>query len=119
MESAGLGIDYIEFPVVDMDAAKAFYTAAFGWRFNDYGPGYCGFVDGTRGDRESGGFRVEASVSAGGPLVVLLAKDIEADLARVRESGGTITKEIFEFPGGRRFEFTDPSGNALAVWSEG
>lgn len=25
----------------------------------------------------------------------------------------------FSFPGGRRFHFTDPSGNELAVWSAG
>jgi len=24
----------------------------------------------------------------------------------------------FQFPGGRRFHFTDPGGNELAVWSE-
>jgi predicted enzyme related to lactoylglutathione lyase len=27
-------------------------------------------------------------------------------------------KPIFAFPGGRRFHFTDPAGNELAVWSE-
>jgi predicted enzyme related to lactoylglutathione lyase len=29
-----------------------------------------------------------------------------------------ITREIFSFPGGRRFHFRDPSGNELAIWSE-
>ncbi|HEX7718467.1 MAG TPA: hypothetical protein VF389_01575 [Woeseiaceae bacterium] len=37
---------------------------------------------------------------------------------RVRELGGTICKEIFTFPGGRRFHFLDPNGNEFAVWSE-
>ena len=31
-------------------------------------------------------------------------------------AGGHIVQEIFKFPGGRRFHFTDPSGNELAVW---
>jgi len=34
---------------------------------------------------------------------------------RVAESGGRITVPTFAFPGGRRFHFSDPSGNELAV----
>jgi uncharacterized protein len=33
-------------------------------------------------------------------------------------AGGKIVREIFEFPGGKRFHFADPNGNELAVWSE-
>ena len=36
----------------------------------------------------------------------------------IKQAGGTIVVEIFEFPGGKRFHFTDPGGNELAVWSE-
>jgi predicted enzyme related to lactoylglutathione lyase len=54
----------------------------------------------------------------GGPLVVLYAVDLEDVEAAVRSHGGTVVKEIFSFPGGRRFHFTDPSGNELAVWSD-
>lgn len=35
-----------------------------------------------------------------------------------RMLGGNIVKPIFAFPGGRRFHFTDPSGNEYAVWSD-
>jgi predicted enzyme related to lactoylglutathione lyase len=108
-------IDYIEFSVTDMAAAKAFYGAAFGWEFNDYGPDYAGI---RRGDGEAGGLRQDASVQRGGPLVVLFSEDLDATAAKVREAGGRITKEPFSFPGGRRFHFEDPSGNELAVWSE-
>jgi predicted enzyme related to lactoylglutathione lyase len=38
--------------------------------------------------------------------------------AEIRDHGGRIVQEIFEFPGGRRFHFRDPSGNELAVWSD-
>jgi predicted enzyme related to lactoylglutathione lyase len=31
---------------------------------------------------------------------------------------GSITKDIFSFPGGKRFHFVDPSENELAVWSD-
>ena len=36
----------------------------------------------------------------------------------VVKHGGTIQKDIFSFPGGRRFHFEDTEGNALAIWSD-
>ena len=110
------GIDYVEITVRDLAAARRFYGDAFGWRFNDYGPGYAGI----QGEgREIGGLVVGDDVRAGGPLVVLYSNDLEATVAAVRASGGTIVKEPFAFPGGRRFHFADPSGNELAVWTAG
>jgi len=35
----------------------------------------------------------------------------------VRSAGGKIVREPFAFPGGRRFQVKDPSGNELGVWS--
>jgi len=107
-------IDYIEIPVTDVSGAKRFYGAAFGWTFTDYGPEYASFSDG----RTSGGFQQEKSVAAGGPLLVLYAADLEAIEETIRRAGGKIVKPTFPFPGGRRFHFSDPSGNELAVWSE-
>lgn len=107
-------IDYIEFSVTDMTTAKKFYAAAFGWEFTDYAPGYAGIRG---GDGEVGGLRQADAVHTGGPLVVLYSTDLEASLKAVRSAGGTIVEEPFPFPGGRRFHFTDPSGNELAVWS--
>ena len=109
-------IDYIEFEVTDMQQAQRFYGTAFGWKFNDYGPEYAGIQKQDGG--EIGGFRVTDRVTAGGPLVVLYSSDLDRTLAAVRDAGGVITQEPFEFPGGRRFHFRDPSGNELAVWSE-
>lgn len=107
-------IDYIEITVTDVAAAKRFYTAAFGWVFTDYGPGYAG-IQGSAG-REQGGL-AQGTPVRGGPLVVLFSNDLDATLAAVRAAGGVIVKEPFEFPGGRRFQFTDPAGNELAVWA--
>ena len=106
-------IDYVEFGAAELEPIKQFYAGVFGWTFTDYGPSYTSFQDG----RLEGGFTTEAS-PGNHPLVVLYSSDLEATFEQVKAQGGGITEEIFEFPGGRRFHFTDPSGNELAVWSE-
>ena len=107
-------IDYVEFSVASVPDAKRFYGSAFGWSFEDYGPDYASFSDG----RLNGGFQTAGKVRPGGPLVVIYAVDLEAQEKQVKQAGGAIVKPIFSFPGGRRFHFTDPSGNELAVWSD-
>ena len=109
-------INYIEFTVTDMEATKKFYGSAFEWNFTDYAPSYVGIQK--PGGGEVGGFSLDKDVKTGGPLVVLYSTDLKESFKKVTDSGGKITKEIFEFPGGKRFEFKDPSGNALAVWSK-
>src|SRR6266478_2483650 len=103
-------IDYLEMPSKDLAATKNFFTNLFGWTFQDYGPDYCAFDDG----RMAGGFFASektSSVDAGAPLIVFY----HPELARL---GGKITREIFEFPGGRRFHFEAPGGGEFAIWSE-
>ena len=107
-------IDYIEFPTQATAKSKEFYTAAFGWKFEDYGPQYTSFHDG----RLAGGFSADTAERPAKPLVVLYAADLAGAQRAVEQAGGKITRAIFAFPGGRRFHFTDPSGNELAVWSE-
>ena len=110
-------IDYLEFPARDFTATKAFYSRAFGWSFQDFGEEYCAFNDG----KLDGGFyksEQNSSTENGSALVVLYALDLEKTLEMVVDSGGAIVRPIFSFPGGRRFHFSDPNGNELAVWSE-
>lgn len=108
-------INYIEFYCKDIKAIKSFYSKAFGWDFIDYGEEYAAFNDGVI----SGGFdQIPDMPKAANPLVVLYSDTLEACMEKVKASGGTIVKEIYSFPGGRRFHFEDPSGNVLAVWSE-
>ncbi|MDX1405622.1 MAG: VOC family protein [Woeseiaceae bacterium] len=110
-------VDYIEFPCADFDAVQAFYEKAFAWKFIDYGPEYRAFTDG----RINGGFRraeLNSSTANGAALVILYASNLEATRDKVIASGGSIVEDIFSFPGGRRFQFADPNGNELAVWSD-
>ena len=107
-------IDYVELNVGDVARSKKFYGGAFGWSFTDYGPDYCEFNDG----RLKGVLTTTAPVRAsGGPLVILYADDLDEVEKRVQNAGGSIVKPIFNFPGGRRFHFSDPDGYELAVWS--
>ena len=107
-------IDYIELPAKDVATTKLFYATAFGWQFTDYGPDYTSFHDG----RLAGGFTTETPAPSRGLLLVLYAADLAGAQERITGAGGRIVKETFSFPGGRRFHFTDPSGNELAVWSD-
>lgn len=106
-------ISYIEMAANDLAAVKKFYSDAFGWTFTDYGSEYTAFTDGSL----DGGF-AKGPAAAGGPLVILYSEDLEKTEVAIQDAGGRIEKPIFDFPGGRRFHFSDPAGNQLAVWSD-
>ena len=107
-------IDYVELPAQDFAAMRAFYGTAFGWSFEDWGPEYMAFSN----SGLEGGFRkADAAAPRGGALVILYADDLDAAEQAVAGAGGEIIEQ-FEFPGGRRFHFLDPSGNELAVWTK-
>ena len=110
-------LNYVEFPAKDLTATKAFFSAAFDWGFVDYGPDYVAFSD---QGLDGGFFRSEqcSTTTMGGALLVFYSADINGTLAKVQQHGGIVIKPIFDFPGGCRFHFTEPSGNEFAVWSE-
>jgi predicted enzyme related to lactoylglutathione lyase len=110
-------IDYIELPAAgakQLRQAKDFYAQVFAWKYKDWGEEYSDTSD-------SG---VGSGINAGGdhrplaPLPVVYAEDLAAARKSVQANGGKVTREIFSFPGGHRFHFTDPAGNELAVWSD-
>ena len=107
-------INYIEFKANDLERIKTFYTEVFGWVFTDYGPGYTAFSD----SGLEGGFEKTDETIKNGVLVVLYHNDLNAIKAKVEAFGARISKPIFSFPGGSRFQFIDPSGNELAVWCD-
>ncbi|HXX42259.1 MAG TPA: VOC family protein [Chthoniobacterales bacterium] len=110
-------IDYIEMPTRDLAESKKFFALLFNWSFIDYGPEYASFDDG----RMAGGFFSSdrtAGAETGAPLVVFYQPALESARAKVVHLGGEITKEIFDFPGGRRFHFREPGGGEFAIWSD-
>jgi predicted enzyme related to lactoylglutathione lyase len=112
-------INYVEFATTNIERAKAFYTAVFGWTFKDWGPDYIDSraeVTGLAlGFRRGEPAQTQPNYA---PLVVLYSADLQATEAAIIAAGGTIVVPTFEFPGGRRFHFSDGLGNVLAVWSE-
>ena len=110
-------LNYIEFPSQDLASTKAFFSQAFGWTYVDYGPEYVAIN--TAG--LDGGFYLSdkaSTVANGAMLVVFYSERLEETQAKVEAAGGVISTQIFSFPGGRRFHFTEPSGNEFAVWSD-
>lgn len=110
-------INYLEMPSRDIIATKRFFGAAFGWSFVDYGPDYVAIEN---AGLDGGFFKTDkvATTANGSVLVVLYSAELNDTLEQVKAAGGVIVQDIFEFPGGRRFHFSDPSGNEFAVWSE-
>lgn len=109
-------MNYAEIPVADLAAAKAFYSAAFGWTFTDYGPSYASIDNaGLDGGLDASG---EKKPSADGAMIILLSDDLLAAQNQVEAAGAKISKPVFDFPGGSRFQLLDPFGNELAVWAK-
>lgn len=102
---------YLELPVADAARSKAFYEAALGCAFTDFGPTYAATMDGA----SDIGLQADAAERSAALLPVLTVADVAATLASVQQAGGVITKPIFSFPGGRRFHFRDPDGHELAA----
>lgn len=105
-------LNYVELPVGSAAASVKFYGDAFGWSFTRYGSDYAAHeggpcemgLDGTQGEKT-------AHI-----LPVIEVENLEAARDAVLAAGGAISCDIFAFPGGRRFHFTDPDGLELAVY---
>lgn len=110
-------LDYLEFPATDLQRTRTFFEETFGWEFTLYGPDY---MDSASGGVMVGFFRsnLVAQTETGSVLVTFFSHQLESTAAKIEAAGGKIVKPVFEFPGGRRFQFIDPSGNEWAVWSD-
>jgi predicted enzyme related to lactoylglutathione lyase len=107
-------IDYVEISVDDVATAKSFYGATFGWTFADYGDSYAA-IRAPDGNGEVGGLTV-GDARGGSPLVLVISEDLDSSRRAVESAGGELVEGPFDYPGGRRFHFRDPSGNVLGVF---
>ncbi len=110
-------LSYVEFPAQELEKTRAFFQQVFNWQFTDYGPEYMAFDN----QGLEGGFYqspLSAVTRHGSALLVFYSEQLEQTQQKIEAAGGEIIKPIFNFPGGRRFHFCEPSGNEFAVWSD-
>ena len=105
----------VEFPSTSAGGSADFFRGVFGWPSTPYGQEY---TDVACGGGFSLGFQQNMAVAPPAPLVVIKVDDLDRARRKIESHGGRITVEPFDFPGGRRFHFTEPGGNELAVWAE-
>ncbi|MFV9551814.1 VOC family protein [Algibacter sp. PT7-4] len=113
MNTTNNHINYVEFKAKNLEDIKSFYSSCFNWVFTDYGPTYIAFAE----SGIEGGFEKTEDPILNGVLVVLYHENLDTIKNKIIAANGIISKDIFSFPGGRRFQFLDPSGNELAIWS--
>ena len=110
-------INYVEFPASNLSATKEFFTTVFGWAFEDFGQEYTAFSN----EGLDGGFfqsDLSSKTDTGGAMIVFYSDNLEQTREKIEAAGGKIIRETFTFPGGRRFQFAEPSGNEFSVWSD-
>ena len=108
---------HVEIPAADAKAAGTFYQDLFGWKIHHAAEfDYTMWEDGSG---YGGGFnKVSDEHPVGQVLVYIDSDDIEADLKRVEELGGTVVTPKTEIPGTGWFAvFKDPTGNPLALYT--
>ena len=105
-------IDYFEIPVPDAKKSSSFFSKAFGFGSQAYGDDYIEVRDAG----VLGGLNADPADRSSEPLIGIRTDDIEAAREAIVAAGGKITKPIYDFPGGKRMFFTEPSGTELMVY---
>ena len=105
-------LDYLEVPSSDTAKSRGFYGKAFGWQFVDFGGTYTE----VHGAGLLWGLNADSADRSTAPLAVIRTKDIAKAAEDVVAAGGTITRPTYDYPGGKRFLFRDPTGAELGVY---
>jgi len=109
--------DFLELPAKNAEELKntqLFFFTVFGWSYRKLGDEYAD----TQDSGINSGINADPENRPAHSLAVIYTDDLETMRKKIVAAGGMITKEIFSFPGGRRFHFKDPADNELAVWSD-
>jgi predicted enzyme related to lactoylglutathione lyase len=105
-------LDYLELPSGDNARSRDFFASAFGWTHRDFGGSYAEI----HGAGLLFGVNSDAGDRSGAPVPVIRAINLDAAEKAVLAAGGVITREQYDFPGGRRFFCREPGGSELAVY---
>jgi predicted enzyme related to lactoylglutathione lyase len=104
----------------DIDAAKAFYGAVFGWEIEDHDMGEMGTYTEWKVDGNSVGGMMDVSGRLPDEipahwLVYFAVENTDAAVETVKSSGGGVSFGPIDIPAGRFAIVTDPHGAAFAV----
>ncbi|HEV8208054.1 MAG TPA: VOC family protein [Acidimicrobiia bacterium] len=115
----------VRYMVDDVDDSVAFYTKQLG--FNLLSSASPAFADVTRGNLRL--LLAGPQSSAGRPMpdgrkpgpggwnrIHFIVDDIESEVARLRDGGGTFRNDIVTGPGGKQILLEDPSGNVIELF---
>ena len=108
---------HVEIPAADVPEASKFYQDLFGWKMEHAADfDYTMWEDGSG---YGGGFNKVSNENPVGQVMVYIdSDDIEADLRKVEQLGGSVVTPKTEIPGTGWFAvFKDPTGNALALYT--
>ncbi|MGY1802873.1 VOC family protein [Blastococcus sp. SYSU D00922] len=112
---------WIDIGVPDVDAAKAFYTALFGWEYTGGDPEFGGYLNATLQGRTVAGMGPQQDPDDPPKWMTYFAgADAGAFATRIRDAGGQILVEPMEVgPMGTFVIARDPQGYAFGVWQAG
>lgn len=104
----------------DPEAAKAFYSAVFGWGIREHDMGEMGTYTEWLVDEDSVGGMMDVSGRLPDEmpahwLIYFAVENADATVATVKSAGGDVSFGPIDIPAGRFAIVTDPHGAALAV----
>jgi predicted enzyme related to lactoylglutathione lyase len=109
---------WVDLATTDLEGAKAFYGALFGWEFEDMGPEAGGYtMCALRGQQVAG---LGPTMGEGIPpawSTYVSVEDADTTAKAVESAGGSALAPPFDvFDSGRMAVFADPTGAAISVW---
>jgi len=115
----------VRYMVSDVDESIAFYTTLLGFEvLTNAAPAFADVKRGNlrlllAGPRSSAG-RPMPDGATPGPggwnRIHFIVDDIDAEVARLRDAGGTFRNEVLVGPGGKQILLQDPSGNVVELF---
>lgn len=112
-------IVHVEIPSADNEAQKAFYASLLGWQATDIpmGPDFTYTMFDFGNNMGAALSPLGDGMKPGDVLLYFDSDDLDADMARVPELGGTVILPRQDIPGfGSLGMFLDPTGNRVAFW---
>ncbi len=113
-------ICWTELSTTDLEAAKAFYTALFGWGYKESDNTDMAYTEiQLDGEKQFGGMYKKPPEMSEVPshwISYVSVDDVDASLEKAVELGGTVAVPAMDIPGTGRFGMiTDPTGAAIAM----